>query len=39
MTSAYRAFSSPTPRWRTVLWHAEVENEPPRRIAPLLGMY
>lgn len=25
-------------RWRTVLWHAEVMGEPPRKIAPLLGI-
>lgn len=25
-------------RWRTVLWHAEVLGEPPRNIAPLLGI-
>ena len=25
-------------RWRTVLWHAEVMGEPPRNIAPLLGI-
>lgn len=37
-TPAYKAFESLPPRWRTVLWHADVENEPPRRIAPLLGM-
>ncbi|WP_306863956.1 RNA polymerase sigma factor [Arthrobacter bambusae] len=38
ITPAYRAFESLPPRWRTVLWHADVENEPPRRIAPLLGI-
>ncbi|MGO4653097.1 sigma-70 family RNA polymerase sigma factor [Arthrobacter sp. 2RAF22] len=38
ITPVYRAFESLPARWRTVLWHAEVENEPPRRIAPLLGM-
>jgi RNA polymerase sigma factor (sigma-70 family) len=26
------------PRWRTVLWHAEVMGEPPRNIGPLLGI-
>jgi RNA polymerase sigma factor (sigma-70 family) len=25
-------------RWRTVLWHAEVLGEPPRNIAPILGI-
>jgi RNA polymerase sigma factor (sigma-70 family) len=25
-------------RWRTVLWHAKVMGEPPRSIAPLLGI-
>ena len=25
-------------RWRMVLWHAEVMGEPPRKIAPLLGI-
>jgi RNA polymerase sigma factor (sigma-70 family) len=25
-------------RWRTVLWHAEVMGEPPRNIAPILGI-
>lgn len=25
-------------RWRTVLWHAEVMGEPPRDIAPILGI-
>jgi RNA polymerase sigma factor (sigma-70 family) len=25
-------------RWRTVLWHAEVMGEPPRNIAPLMGI-
>jgi RNA polymerase sigma factor (sigma-70 family) len=38
ITPVYRAFESLPARWRTVLWHAEVENEPPRRIAPLLGI-
>lgn len=33
-----KAFQSLPPRWMTVLWHAEVEREPPRRIAPVLGM-
>ncbi|MDP9904673.1 RNA polymerase sigma factor [Arthrobacter bambusae] len=38
ITPVYKAFESLPARWRTVLWHAEVENEPPRRIAPLLGI-
>lgn len=33
-----KAFQSLPLRWMTVLWHAEVEREPPRRIAPVLGM-
>lgn len=33
-----KAFQSLPVRWMTVLWHAEVEREPPRRIAPVLGM-
>lgn len=33
-----KAFQSLPVRWMTVLWHAEVEREPPRRIAPILGM-
>jgi RNA polymerase sigma factor (sigma-70 family) len=33
-----RAFQSLPQRWMTVLWHAEVEREPPRRIAPVLGI-
>lgn len=32
------AMRSLPPRWRTVLWHAEVMGEPPRNIAPLLGL-
>lgn len=35
---ALTAFQSLPRRWQTVLWHAEVEREPPRRIAPLLGI-
>lgn len=35
---AMKAFQSLPVRWMTVLWHAEVEREPPRRIAPILGM-
>lgn len=36
--AALTAFRSLPRRWQTVLWHAEVEREPPRRIAPLLGI-
>lgn len=32
------AMRSLPPRWRTVLWHAEVMGEPPRNIAPVLGI-
>lgn len=37
MTAA-AAFASLPERWRTVLWHTEVEDESPAEIAPLLGM-
>jgi RNA polymerase sigma factor (sigma-70 family) len=37
MTAA-AAFASLPERWRTVLWHTEVEEESPAEIAPLLGM-
>jgi RNA polymerase sigma factor (sigma-70 family) len=37
MTAA-TAFASLPERWRTVLWHTEVEEETPAEIAPLLGM-
>jgi RNA polymerase sigma factor (sigma-70 family) len=33
-----RAFQSLPVRWMTVLWHVEVEREPPRKIAPILGL-
>ncbi|MBT2534179.1 sigma-70 family RNA polymerase sigma factor [Arthrobacter sp. ISL-48] len=33
-----KAFQSLPVRWMTALWHAEVEREPPRRIAPILGI-
>lgn len=36
--TALTAFQALPRRWQTVLWHAEVEREPPRRIAPLLGI-
>jgi RNA polymerase sigma factor (sigma-70 family) len=32
------AFASLPVRWQTVLWHLDVEGDPPRRIAPLLGI-
>ena len=32
------AFASLPARWQTVLWHLDVEREPPRRVAPLLGL-
>lgn len=32
------AFQSLPPRWQLILWYTEVENLPPRRIAPLLGL-
>ncbi|WP_243740454.1 sigma-70 family RNA polymerase sigma factor [Streptomyces sp. 8K308] len=35
---AARAFRSLPERWRAVLWHTTVENEPVSRVAPLLGL-
>ena len=35
---AARAFARLPQRWRTVLWHTEVEGETPAQIAPLLGL-
>jgi RNA polymerase sigma factor (sigma-70 family) len=35
LVSAMRALPA---RWRTVLWHAEVMGQPPRNIAPILGI-
>ena len=32
------AYASLPERWRTVLWHTEVENEPQASVAPLLGL-
>lgn len=32
------AFASLPVRWQTVLWHLDVEGDPPRRVAPLLGI-
>jgi RNA polymerase sigma factor (sigma-70 family) len=36
--AAASAFASLPERWRTVLWHTEVEDESPAEIAPLLGL-
>ncbi|NYI05132.1 sigma-70 family RNA polymerase sigma factor [Allostreptomyces psammosilenae] len=33
-----RAFRSLPERWQAVLWHTAVEQEPPSRVAPLLGL-
>ena len=33
-----RAFASLPERWRTVLWHTEVEGEPARQVARILGI-
>jgi RNA polymerase sigma factor (sigma-70 family) len=35
---AARAFQSLPERWRTVLWHTEVEGQTPAQVAPLLGL-
>ncbi|MGV9252099.1 sigma-70 family RNA polymerase sigma factor [Streptomyces sp. NPDC003697] len=35
---AVRAFRSLPERWQAVLWHTEVEDEPPSSIAPLFGL-
>jgi RNA polymerase sigma factor (sigma-70 family) len=35
---AAAAFASLPERWQAVLWHTEVEDEPPAKLAPLLGM-
>ena len=35
---AARAFRRLPERWRTVLWHTEVEQESPAEVAPLLGL-
>ena len=37
-SAAAEAFASLPERWRVVLWHTEVENEPPASVAQLLGM-
>jgi RNA polymerase sigma factor (sigma-70 family) len=36
--AAASAFASLPERWRTVLWHTEVEDESPADVAPLLGL-
>ena len=38
VAAAAAAFASLPERWRTVLWHTEVEDETPAAIAPLLGL-
>lgn len=35
---AMRAFLSLPERWQAVLWHTEVEDEPPSQVAPLFGL-
>ena len=35
---AASAFASLPIRWQTVLWHLDVEGDPPRRVGPLLGL-
>ncbi|MDX3215738.1 sigma-70 family RNA polymerase sigma factor, partial [Streptomyces sp. ME02-6991-2B] len=35
---AIQAFRSLPERWQAVLWHTAVEEEPPSKIAPLLGL-
>ncbi|WP_458112376.1 sigma-70 family RNA polymerase sigma factor [Arthrobacter sp. R1-13] len=35
---AASAFATLPVRWQTVLWHLDVEGDPPRRLAPLLGL-
>ncbi|MEU6811751.1 sigma-70 family RNA polymerase sigma factor [Streptomyces sp. NPDC046831] len=35
---AVRAFRSLPERWQAVLWHTEVEDEPPSKVAPLFGL-
>ncbi|WP_167550520.1 sigma-70 family RNA polymerase sigma factor, partial [Glutamicibacter mysorens] len=37
-TFAILAFKALTERWKTILWLTEVEDLPPRDIAPILGM-
>ncbi|MDB1090071.1 sigma-70 family RNA polymerase sigma factor [Streptomyces sp. ACA25] len=33
-----RAYHSLPERWQAVLWHVVIEGEPPRKVAPLLGL-
>ena len=35
---AASAFAALPTRWQTVLWHLDVEGDPPRRVGPLLGL-
>lgn len=35
---AASAFAALPIRWQTVLWHLDVEGDPPRRVGPLLGL-
>ena len=35
---AARAFATLPEHWQTVLWHTEIEGQPPAEIAPLLGL-
>ncbi|MGY1455554.1 NPCBM/NEW2 domain-containing protein [Streptomyces sp. SS8] len=37
-STAVRAFRDLPERWQVVLWHTVIEEEPPRDVAPLLGM-
>ncbi|MBN3932069.1 NPCBM/NEW2 domain-containing protein [Streptomyces verrucosisporus] len=37
-STAVRAFRDLPERWQVVLWHTVIEEEPPREIAPLLGV-
>jgi RNA polymerase sigma factor (sigma-70 family) len=37
-TMMARAFRSLPERWQAVLWHTAVEEEPPSKVAPLLGL-
>ncbi|MDH2411372.1 NPCBM/NEW2 domain-containing protein [Streptomyces chitinivorans] len=37
-STAVRAFRDLPERWQVVLWHTVIEEEPPREVAPLLGM-
>ncbi|WP_337662274.1 sigma-70 family RNA polymerase sigma factor [Actinoalloteichus sp. AHMU CJ021] len=35
---AARAFARLPERWQTVLWHTEIEGQPPSAVAPILGL-